>query len=156
MKDLQEILIGVGAGFVIFIALEKIFPSIFGFFDVLALVVIYFALQKGEIWGSILGTSCGLLQDTFSLGVFGVGGLSKTIMGFLTGYFSKKMDLTTPLRNFIFILILLCVNFFLWILLYSFIFSHSLDTRGGIIFLQPLCTALFGNIVFTLIKKFKR
>ena len=43
------------------------------------------------------GTMCGLVQDTFSLGVFGVAGLTKTLLGFWTGYISRQ-DRRRPVR----------------------------------------------------------
>jgi rod shape-determining protein MreD len=102
-----------------------------------------------------LGAGCGLIQDAFSLGVFGVAGLSKTILGFLAGYIAKKIDVTPYVRNFFFILILLGVDFLLWALLSSFIFSERLFLGKTLYSLQPLTTAIIGSLLFYFLGKFK-
>jgi rod shape-determining protein MreD len=120
------------------------------------LVVIYFAVEKNEIFGACVGAFCGLIQDSFSLGVFGVAGLAKTIAGFTAGYIAKKIDVHPPLRSFVFIFLLISFEFILWALLYSFIFSGSINTGRGLIFFQPLSTALVGSVLFFFLRKFKR
>ena len=114
------------------------------------------ALEKGETFGACLGTVCGLIQDAFSLGVFGVAGLSKTIMGFLAGYVSKKLDMTPFFRKFLFILVLLSLEFVLWAFLSSFIFSEKLLIGRTLHSFQPVATAILGSLIFLLLKQIKK
>lgn len=55
--------------------------------DLVLVVVIYAALAAGPVTGLLAGTFAGFVQDTLSSGsgVIGIGGLAKTIVGFLTG-----------------------------------------------------------------------
>jgi rod shape-determining protein MreD len=156
MKDSLWMLVSVLIAFVLSTLLAKISVSLFLLLNLFSLIVIYFALEKGEIFGACLGTICGLLQDSFSLGVFGVAGISKTIMGFLAGYVSSKINVTTSRRNFIFVFVLLCVELLIWAALYSFIFSERVNTQGGLIFFQPLVTALVGSVAYRFILKKRR
>jgi rod shape-determining protein MreD len=156
MKDFIKVSLSIIIAFLLYTVLNKIFPSLVLMFNVFSLVVIYFAVEKDEIFGACLGAFCGLIQDSFSLGVFGVAGLAKTIAGFTAGYIAKKIDIDPPLRSFAFIFFLVSFEFILWALLYSFIFSESINTGRGLIFFQPLGTALVGSILFYLLKKFKR
>lgn len=155
MKDFIEVSIGFIAAFLLYVGLRKISISLFEFFNVLSLVVIYFALAKGEIFGACLGAFCGLVQDSFSLGVFGVAGLAKTVVGFLAGSISKKIDVIPFVRNFVFLFVLLGFEFIFWIFLYSFVFSESINLRGGLSFFQTLITAIFGSLVFLILRKYK-
>lgn len=151
MKEFFRIFLSIIVAFLLYTLLGKISVSLLLLVNFFSLVVIYFALEKGEIYGACLGTCCGLLQDSFSLGVFGVAGISKTIMGFLAGYVSGKINLTSVKRNFIFVLALLFVDLLIWGILYSFIFSEKVDTRGGMIFFQPVITALIWMMAYRFI-----
>ena len=156
MKDFVKVSLGIIIAFILYTVLNKISPSLALLFNVFSLVVIYFAVEKNEIFGGCLGAFCGLIQDSFSLGVFGVAGLAKTIAGFTAGYVAKKIDVLPFLRSFIFIFLLISFEFILWALLYSFIFSGSINTGRGSIFFQPLSTALVGSVLFFFLRKFKR
>ncbi len=156
MKDFIKVSVGIIIAFLLYTVLNKISPSLILLFNVFSLVVIYFAIEKNEIFGACLGAFCGLIQDSFSLGVFGVAGLAKTVAGFTAGYIAKKVDVRPPLRSFIFIFLLISLEFILWALLYSFIFSESINTGRGLVFFQPLGTALVGSFLFSFLRKFKR
>jgi len=156
MKDFIKVSLGIIITFLLYTILNKISPSLVLLFNVFSLVVIYFAVEKNEIFGACIGAFCGLIQDSFSLGVFGVAGLAKTIAGFTAGYIAKKIDVHPPLRSFVFIFLLISFEFILWALLYSFVFSGSINTGRGLIFFQPLSTALVGSVLFFFLRKFIR
>lgn len=125
------------------------------YFNIFSILVIVFAVKKGEIYGGIMGTVCGLIQDSFSLGIFGMAGLSKTITGFLAGYIHKRINIIPVIRNFIFMYILLSLEFFVFKYLYWFILSENVSTGKNMIFLQPLYTTIAGVIVFYILRKLK-
>lgn len=156
MKDLLEVILGTIFAFILYVVLSKLFLPLVQVVNVLSLLVIYFAYRKGDIFGACLGAGCGLIQDSFSLGVFGVGGLAKTVMGFLAGYIAKKIDISPFLRNFVLISILIAVELSLWVVLYSYIFSEKVSTGNGLLFFQPFGTALLGSSLFHIIRKFKK
>ncbi len=156
LNDFIRVAIGILISFLFYTIFSRISPSFLLLFNVFSLVVFYFAVKKGEIFGSCLGTVCGLFQDYFFSGVYGVAGLSKTISGFLAGYLSKKIDIQPPLRSFFFLIILLSFELILWALLFSFIVPESISTGGGLIFFQPVATAVLGTFVHFLLKKFKK
>jgi len=156
MRDFIRVAIGILVAFLFHTIFSRISPFFLLFFNIFSLVVFYFAVEKGEIFGSCLGAACGLLQDYFSFGVYGVAGLAKTISGYLAGYISKKIDVQPPIRDFFFLLILLSFELVLWALLYSFIIPETLNTGGGLILFQPLITAFLGSILFFLLRKIKK
>jgi rod shape-determining protein MreD len=112
-------------------------------------------MLKGELFGVVLGALCGLLQDSFSMGVFGVAGLSKTLLGFLAGYVSRKMNVIPFFRNFIFIFILATGELAVWAFLYALIFSKRMITGNALFFFQPLATAVLGSSIFALARRLK-
>jgi rod shape-determining protein MreD len=150
MRDLIKIILSILMAILLYTTLSKIFPFLIYLFNFFSLVVIYFAIRKEEVLGACLGAACGLIQDSLSLGVFGVYGLAKTITGYLAGYLSKKIDLFSTFRTFVFILVLVSIEFILWVLLYSFVFSEKISVGKGVLLFQPLCTALLGSLIFSM------
>ena len=53
--------------------------------DLVLIVVVYIAIKSGAVTGLLAGTVAGLIQDSLSSGVLGIGGLAKTLVGFLAG-----------------------------------------------------------------------
>ena len=64
-----------------FFSIEEIMP------DVVCLWLVYVALREGQIAGSVAGFIAGLLCDFLSGDALGLSALSKTLCGFIAGYF---------------------------------------------------------------------
>lgn len=69
--------------------------------DLVLIVVVYVALVSGPIKGLLLGTAAGLIQDALSSGIIGVGGLAKTVVGFVAGLLGTQFIVTSPLSRFL-------------------------------------------------------
>ncbi|MBM4166205.1 MAG: rod shape-determining protein MreD [Ignavibacteria bacterium] len=63
------------------ISIEGVMP------DVVVLWIVVIALREGQIAGTVSGFVSGLILDIISGDFLGIGALSKTICGFLSGYF---------------------------------------------------------------------
>ena len=153
MKDLLESFLGLIFALILFSLFSHISIYLIQAINIFSLLVIYLASTRDEVYGACLGALCGLIQDSFSSGVFGVAGIAKTIMGFLAGFVSKRIDVSSPSRSFLFIFILITIELIFWAFLYSFIYSKILNTGKGVIFLQPLIAALAGGLLFPQIRK---
>lgn len=125
-------------------------PALMIVFNAFSIVVLYFAIHRGEIFGAVLGTMCGLAQDAFSLGVFGVGGLTKTLLGFWTGYISRRIDVAPLARNALFMLVMSVLEMTLWVLITAVVRLQSVSWHGGLILLQPVVTAVVGSLLFAI------
>ena len=62
--------------------------------DLVLMVVIAVAIANGPRAGLWTGTAGGLLQDALSGGVVGMGGLAKTVVGYLGGQFAAQFMVT--------------------------------------------------------------
>ena len=155
MKNVVEAGLAIIIAFILYTILSKISLSLLQTFNVFSIIVICFAIIKGEIFGAFMGTFCGLIHDSFSLGVFGVSGLIETIIGFLAGYFSRKINVVSFFRSFTFIFIVAMADTVLSIILYSVIYPGSINMKGGLIFFQPLNTAFFGTFVLLLLRRIR-
>ena len=71
--------------------------------DLVLVVVVYVALTSGPTTGLLTGAVAGLVQDTLAANgnVIGIGGLSKTIVGFLAGIIGTQFIVTATLPRFV-------------------------------------------------------
>jgi len=143
MRHLFEGLLGIALAIVLHTFMGKISASLVVVLNPFSWVVIFFGLARNEVFGALMGTMGGLLQDSFSLGIFGLGGLTKTLLGFAAGYISRKINVTPVSRTLIFVLIIATLELLLWKSLALFLFGERFWAAGGLDFLQPLATALF-------------
>jgi rod shape-determining protein MreD len=69
--------------------------------NLVVVTVVYMALMFGPITGMMAGTAGGLAQDALAGGIVGVGSLSKTIVGFLSGLLGAQFIVSAPLPRFV-------------------------------------------------------
>ena len=67
--------------------------------DLVLIVVVYIALKSGPVTGLLAGTVAGLIQDALSAPILGIGGLAKTLVGFLSGVLATQFILTGRCRG---------------------------------------------------------
>ncbi len=69
--------------------------------DLVLVVVTYLGLTGGPVVGLIAGTIGGLTQDALAMGIVGIGGLAKTIVGFIAGVIGTQFIVSQPLPRFV-------------------------------------------------------
>jgi rod shape-determining protein MreD len=69
--------------------------------DLVLVVVVYVALSSGSVPGLVSGTVAGLIQDSLSTGVIGIGGLAKSIVGFISGVVGTQLNIAEPVSRFV-------------------------------------------------------
>jgi rod shape-determining protein MreD len=83
------------------ISLEGVVP------DLLIILVVFYTLRYGQIYGMLLGFSAGLAYDLITGGVLGSMMFAKTLSAFIIGYFYNENKTATYLRTYRFALIVL-------------------------------------------------
>jgi rod shape-determining protein MreD len=111
------------------------FLSMGGFLpDVLMIWVVYIAVTRGQLEATITGFAVGLLQDAVTIQFFGLSALTKTLAGFVAGYFFNENLTEQTLGSYRFLLITLLSSF-----------VHNVLYYG--IFLQGIQDALFTTMI---------
>src|SRR3989304_9532528 len=85
--------------FVQFIAIENITP------DILVVWVVFLALRYGQIHATVAGFILGLIMDIISGSFVGLASLSKTVCGFVAGYFYNETKTAQILATYRFALL---------------------------------------------------
>jgi rod shape-determining protein MreD len=148
--------LGVVLAVALYAALGKIAAPLVLVFNPFSWVVLYFGLTRQELFGALTGSVCGLLQDSLSIGVFGIGGLSMTLMGFVCGYVSRKINVGPTVRNLVFLFILAAAELAVWKGLAAFFLRQKLTVGPGLALLQPAATALVVSALIKLTTKLRR
>jgi rod shape-determining protein MreD len=131
-------------------------PALLVVLNAFSVVVLYFSVRRGEVFGALLGTMCGLVQDAFTLGVFGVAGLTKTLLGFWAGFIARRIDVAPFVRNALFTLIMAVLEVTLWVLITAVVRLESVNLHGGLLFLQPLVTAVLVSSLSALERRIRK
>jgi rod shape-determining protein MreD len=88
-----------------FTAIAQITP------DLLIIWIIYIAIQHGQIPGTIAGFCIGLIVDFVGGQFLGITALSKTIAGFLAGYFFNENKTEQILGSYEFLIVTALASF---------------------------------------------
>lgn len=107
---------------VIALLLQLLLPKHLPFFryiDLPLLVTVYFGLQRAPMLGMAVGVVTGLGGDAISGGLLGVGGFSKTLIGYLTAMTSVKFSLENPLVRLAVVAVASGANTLLFVGLYQ-------------------------------------
>ena len=121
---ISVVLIVIQTTVVSLIALEGITP------DLLAIWVVYLALRKGQMKGTIIGFAVGLVFDLATGSFIGLSALTKTLCGFTAGYFYNENKTKLILGSYRFLLIMM-VSSFVHNVVYFILFTRG--TEIGVI-----------------------
>lgn len=148
LKDIGRAVLCVLAAVLIYSLAGAAGPSVLVVLNAFAIVVVFFSVRRGEVFGAFLGTACGLVQDAFSLGVYGLGGLTMTLLGFWTGFIVRRIDVSPFLRHGAFLLVMSMLELGLRMLLTSVVRQEAIHLHGGLLLLQPLVTSWVASSIF--------
>ncbi len=154
LKDVFRAVLATAAAVLLYSLAGAAGPSVLVAFNAFSVVVIYFSVRRGEVFGAFAGTACGLVQDAFSLSVFGTAGLTKTLLGFLTGYVAGRIDVSPAPRMAAFLLVVSTFELGAWVLLSWAVRQEAVGLHRGLLLVQPLVTALLGTSLFLAERRF--
>jgi rod shape-determining protein MreD len=120
--------------------------------DLVLVVVVYVALTTGPGTGMLAGSVAGLIQDALSSGVIGIGGLAKSIVGFLAGVIGQQFIVTAALPRFVMFLAATVVHSAVFMGLYVVLGLRDFPSPYAAVASQALGNAVVGMIAFTIIE----
>ena len=119
-----------------------------GAVDLVLVVVVYVSLLYGPVTGLLAGTVGGLAQDALSSGVVGIGGLAKTVVGFLTGLGGTQFIVAQPIPRFVVFFAATIVHALIFVGLYVLLDLRHFDTPMATVAGQAVSNALVGVVAF--------
>ena len=120
--------------------------------DLGLVVVVYIALTSGPVTGLLSGTLTGLLQDALTSGILGIGGLAKTIVGFLAGVIGTQFIVAQPLPRFVVFFGATVLHAVIFIGLYVVLDLRRYGAPYAGVTGQALGNAIVGVVAFQLVE----
>lgn len=123
--------------------------------DLVLVAVVYAALLFGPVTGMLAGTFAGLVQDALStggIGVIGIGGLAKTIVGFLSGIVGTQFIVAHSLPRFVVFFAATVLHQALFIGLYVLLDIRHFDAPYGAVARQAVGNAIVGIVAFQIVE----
>jgi rod shape-determining protein MreD len=120
--------------------------------DLVLVAVVYVALTSGPVAGLLAGTFGGLVQDALSGGVMGIGGLAKTIVGFLAGVIGTQFIVTNALPRFVVFLAATALHALVFMGLYVLLDIRHFGTPYAAVTGQAVANAFVGVIAFQVVE----
>lgn len=117
-------------------------------FDLVLVGVVFAALQWGPVAGIVAGTLGGLLQDLLAGEIVGLGGLTKTIVGFIAGVVGTQFLLTRPPAKMVVVLVASVVHRLTMLGLRAAIDQQWLSIAWGAVLAETVINSLCALLIF--------
>jgi rod shape-determining protein MreD len=120
--------------------------------DLVLVVVVYAALTSGPVTGLLTGTFAGLVQDALSIGVIGMGGLAKTVVGFLAGIIGRQFIVAQAPSRFVVFFAATVLHAVLFMGLYELLGLRDFGTPYAAVLEQAFGNAVVGVVAFQVLE----
>ena len=149
-------IIGAGAAILVALVLQTTLAGLVirgtAAIDLVLIVVVYIALKAGPVPGLVAGTVAGLIQDALSNPILGIGGLAKTIVGFLAGVLGTQFILTGPLPRLVMLVMATVLHAAIFMGLYVLLDLRQFPNPVPSVIGQALGNGFVGVVTFQLIE----
>lgn len=119
--------------------------------DLLLIAVVYLSISYGQVFGTVTGASYGLLLDLISGNLIGSNMLSKTVAGFIAGYFSSETRRDKYLYTYFFSIVVLLTGL-VDAIIFSFFSVIDFNTNILLVlFNHALLPSIYSSLVSILV-----
>lgn len=128
----------------------------FALLDLPLLVTIYFAISsRNAIAGTLTGSLIGLCQDALTHHPIGVNGISKAIVGYLSGSLGLRIDTENHVTRVLLILVFAFMNSFMYLLIMHRLLGLELKWSWIHELIRAVADALIGVALFAILDHVK-
>ena len=121
--------------------------------NLVIVAVVYAALVFGPITGLMAGTAGGLAQDALAGGIVGIGSLSKTIIGFLSGLLGSQFIVAQPFPRFVMFVGASLVHELCFQGLYALIEARAFRVHYSPLLIQAAINGVVGLAAFFVVEQ---
>jgi rod shape-determining protein MreD len=120
--------------------------------NLVLVAVVYIALAFGAVTGLLAGTIGGLAQDALGGGIVGIGGIAKTLIGFVVGVLSAQFNLSTTVPRLVMFVAATFVHEVLFAGLQAITGGRHFSLKLSAVLLQALVNGLIGVAAFVIVE----
>jgi rod shape-determining protein MreD len=121
--------------------------------NLVLVAVVYVALAFGSVSGLVAGTAGGLAQDALAGGIVGIGGLTKTLVGFLVGVLGTQFIVSQPLPRFVMFIGATVVHELCFHALYALAEARPFSLQLTAVLTQAVVNGMVGTVAFQVVER---
>ena len=121
--------------------------------NLVLVAVVYLALSYGAVTGTLVGMVGGLAQDALAGGIVGIGGMTKTVIGFFVGVLGAQFNLSTTVPRLVMFVAATIVHQVIFEGLHALIGGRPFVLVWSAVLIQALANALVGIMAFLIVEK---
>jgi rod shape-determining protein MreD len=121
--------------------------------NLVLVAVVYLALAYGAVSGMLAGTIGGLAQDALAGGIVGIGGMTKTIVGFVVGVLGAQFNLSTTVPRLVMFVAATFAHEMMFAGLHALVGGRPFALVYSAALVQALVNGLVGVTVFLLVER---
>jgi len=121
--------------------------------NLVLVVVVYTGLAFGAAGGLVAGSVGGLIQDSLAGGIIGIGGFSKTLVGFLVGVLGAQFIVSQTLPRFVMFVGATIVHEACFQALYSLVDARPFRLVYSAVLAQAVINGVIGVLAFMVVER---
>ena len=121
--------------------------------NLVLVAVIYLALSYGAVTGLLAGMVGGLAQDSLAGGIVGLGGMTKTLIGFFVGVLGAQFNLSTTVPRLVMFVAATAVHQVVFEGLHALIGGRPFAIHLSAMLIQALANGLVGIVAFFIVEQ---
>jgi rod shape-determining protein MreD len=120
--------------------------------NLVLVAVVYVALAFGPVSGLLAGSAGGLVQDSLAGGIVGIGGFSKTLVGFLVGVLGAQFIVAQPLPRLVMFVGATVVHELCYQSLYALVETRAFTMHWSTTLTQAAINGIVGILAFQIVE----
>jgi rod shape-determining protein MreD len=124
--------------------------------DLVLVAVVFLSLRAGPTPGILSGTVAGLAQDALTTGIVGLGGLGKSVVGYLAGTVGRAFIVARPVPRFLVFFAATIVEMTIITLFHLALEPGPYAVPVGAIVAQAFGNSLVGVVLFQVVESVPR
>jgi rod shape-determining protein MreD len=120
--------------------------------NLVLVAVVYVALAYGPVSGLLAGSAGGLVQDSLAGGIVGIGGFSKTLVGFLVGVLGAQFIVAQPLPRLVMFVGATIVHELCYQALYALVETRTFTMHWSATLMQAAINGIVGILAFQVVE----
>ena len=121
--------------------------------NLVLVAVVYLALSYGAVTGVLAGTFGGIAQDALAGGIVGLGGMTKTLIGFVVGVLGAQFNLSTTVPRLVMFVAATFLHEVMFEGAHAMIGGRPFGLQWSATLIQALVNGLIGVTAFMLVER---
>ena len=136
--------------------LDSFYPNALAFFNPYLILVVYYSMGGNLVGAIFAGIAAGLVQDAYSMSIFGLHAFSLTVIAYIVAYINSRLVLRGTLLFGACLFGAVILNELVIFVLVNILLKQRIEMFEQAMIVKAIFTSLFGMLVYQLLTMFLR